>query len=487
MSRRDPPKHVSLADASRQELLDIIDTLMRKVDELTTRVRTLEDENADLRRQLKSNSKNSSRPPSSDRYPGKKNATTSQGSQETDKGTKRNRGAQPGHHGTQRALVDPNRVDRTVHCHPDCCRHCGGAFSSETISGDPIRHQQWDCPPPPPTIVEYQRFAHCCPHCDRVTRGSLPDDVIDSAFGPNVHAIVGTLIGTCHLSHRQVADVIRTMHGIPMSDGVVAQIQKRISEQLSPIHEEAKRHVEESEVAHADETGWRIAGQRAWVWLLTNTLLSVFMIQERRNADAADTLLGDFDGVLVTDRCPSYNVYEGRRQWCWAHLIRDFAGMALYTRRAGDLGKELHDQALSLFHHHHRWKDGKTKRSTFLHHGNAIRRCMTDLLEQGMQLKNPCFRRKCKKLRDGWAMAWTFLESPDIPPTNNLAEQSIRPAVISRKISYGSQSQGGREFTERIMTVAASCRKQSRSVLEFMRQVFGATEKDSPPSLVQNP
>ncbi|MFW5828654.1 MAG: IS66 family transposase [Planctomycetota bacterium] len=254
------------------------------------------------------------------------------------------------------------------------------------------------------------------------------------------------------------------------------------------MHEEAKRHVEQAEVAHANETGWLIAGQRAWIWLLTNTLLSVFMIQDRRNAEAADTLLGEFDGVLVTDRCPSYGVYDGKRQWCWAHLIRDFAGMALYPGRAGDLGEELHDNALRLFHHYHRWDDEITKRATFLQHANSIRRRMTVLLEQGLRLRNARFQGKCKALYGGWGMAWTFLDNPHIPLTNNLAEQSIRPAVIARKISYGSQSHGGREFTERIMTVVASCRKQGRNVLDFMRQVFGvADEEDGAPTLLPNP
>ena len=488
MSRRDPSSLESLAHASRRELLETIDALMRKADDLTLKVRQLEDENGNLRRQLKSNSKNSSRPPSSDRYPGQKGKEKQSSDTSVSVDKKRKRGAQPGHRGTQRALVDPDRVDYTVPCHPECCGHCGYALSPETVEGDPIRCQQWDCPPPPPIITEYQRFAHCCPHCERVTRGSLPDGVIDSAFGPNVHAIVGTLVGTCHLSHRQVAGVVRSMHGIPMSDGSVAQIHKRISERLAPVHEEAKRQVEQSDVAHADETGWRIAGQRAWMWLLTNTMLSVFMIQDRRNSEAAKNLLGDFEGVLVTDRCPSYGVYDGKRQWCWAHLIRDFTGMALYTGRAGDLGEELHDHALNLFHHYHRWKDERTKRSTFLQHANSIRRRMTDLLDQGLRSRNPRFSGKCKALYGGWNMAWTFLESPDIPLTNNLAEQSIRPAVILRKISYGNQSHGGREYTERIMTVVASCRKQGRSVLDFMRQVFGVIEEeDGAPSLLPHP
>lgn len=487
MSRRQATELNPFARASRQTLLDTIGALTRQVAELKERNQHLEDENAELQRQLKSNSKNSSRPPSSDRYPSKKDKGKKNGNKKTSTSKIRKRGAQPGHRGAQRALVDLDQIDDLIQCHPDCCGSCGGELSSETIEGEPLRLQQWDCPPPPPTIIEYQRFAHRCPHCEHVTRAALPDGVIDSAFGPNVHAVVGTLMGTCHLSHRQIADVVRSMYGIPISDGAITGIDKRISERLAPIHEEAKHHLEQSEVAHADETGWRIAGKRAWVWLLTNTLLSVFMIQDRRNGAAAKSLLGDFLGTLVTDRCPSYGVFGGKRQWCWAHLIRDFIGMSLYTGQPGVLGEALHDSAMGLFHHYHRWKDGETQWSTFQRHAKSIRTEMTDLLEQGKQQRDPRFRRKCKKLCDGWGMAWTFLENPSIPLTNNLAEQSIRQAVISRKISYGSQSQGGREFTERIMTVASSCRKQGRGVLDFMRQVFGVGDEEGTPSLLPNP
>ena len=112
----------------------------------------LNKENADLRRRLKSNSRNSSRPPSSDRY------TKPKDEKRENRSPKRKKGAQPGHKGTQRALVDAQRVDKIVACHPDSCACCGGALDQASVEGEPNRMQQWDCPPPPPIITEFQRY-----------------------------------------------------------------------------------------------------------------------------------------------------------------------------------------------------------------------------------------------------------------------------------------------------------------------------------------
>ena len=482
MPRRRKCDPSQLAADSREDQSALIDELMRRIDRLTAEVNRLKKENADLRRRLKSNSRNSSRPPSSDRY------TKPKDEKREKRSPKRKKGAQPGHKGTQRALVDVQRVDKIVACHPDSCACCGGALDQSSVEGEPDRMQQWDCPPPPPIITEFQRFRHRCPHCDHVTRGSLPEGVQESSFGPNVHAIVATLLGSCHLSHRQTADTMRSMFNIPMATGSVSQIQKRIAHDLAVIHDEVREYINTVSVGHADETGWKKSGRRMWAWLLSDTLASLFVIQDRRNAKAAQSLIHEFAGTLVTDRCPSYNWYDGKRQWCWAHLIRDFEHLALFDDIEGDIGRDLLNASHRMFHDYHRWRDGTIARATFVTYARRLQREMTTRLDDGIAFGSDRFAGKCKALRSGWDMAWTFLSDEEIPPTNNLAEQSLRPLVIARKISYGNQSDIGCRFTERIMTVTASCRKQSRNVFEFLRQVFCApSESKERPRLVPNP
>ena len=195
-----------------------------------------------------------------------------------------------------------------------------------------------------------------------------------------------------------------------------------------------------------------------------------------------------FAGTLITDRCPSYNIYDGRRQWCWAHLIRDFEHLALFEDLEGEIGSDLLDASHRLFHEYHRWRDGVIARGTFVQYARSLRREMTILLDNGISFGSDKFTGKCKALRAGWDMAWTFLVDAQIPLTNNLAEQSLRPLVIARKISYGNQSETGCRFTERMMTVVASCRKQGRNIFHFLQQVFGASgETGIKPSLVPSP
>jgi transposase len=230
------------------------------------------------------------------------------------------------------------------------------------------------------------------------------------------------------------------------------------------------------------------SGRRMWAWLLSDTLASLFVIQDRRNAQAAQSLIHEFAGTLVTDRCPSYIKYDGKRQWCWAHLIRDFEHLALFDDIEGDIGRGLLDASHRMFHDYHRWRDGSIARATFVTYARRLQREMTPRLDDGIAFGSDRFAGQCKALRSGWDMAWTFLSDEEIPPTNNLAEQSLRPLVIARKISYGNQSDIGCRFTERIMTVVTSCRKQSRNVFEFLRQVFCApSEGRERPRLVPNP
>lgn len=167
MRRRYEP--AQMASKTERDQSKRIDELTRQVNDLTEEVDRLSKENADLRRKLKSSSRDSSRPPSSDRY--KKPKSKPDDQKREGQTRKRKRGAQPGHKGTQRALVDDQRVDQVVACHPDACACCGGFLDHTTIEGDPDRLQQWDCPPPPPTITEFQRHRHRCPHCTHVTKG----------------------------------------------------------------------------------------------------------------------------------------------------------------------------------------------------------------------------------------------------------------------------------------------------------------------------
>jgi transposase len=210
------------------------------------------------------------------------------------------------------------------------------------------------------------------------------------------------------------------------------------------------------------------------------------MVHTRRNADAAKLLLGAVLGVLVTDRHGAYNWWPDRlRQFCWAHLKRQFQTM---SERGGDsarIGKALLEEVGRLFHFWHRVRDGTLKRSSFQVYMRALRGRVEALLAEGATISHAKTNKTCRKLLKHTESLWTFARVKGVQPTNNAAEQIIRHGVIMRKLSHGTHCEKGSRFIERILTVHATLRLQKRNVLDFVRQACEAALRGTtPPSLL---
>jgi hypothetical protein len=192
--------------------------------------------------------------------------------------------------------------------------------------------------------------------------------------------------GVYRLSKRAVPDVMRDLFGLSMSVGAVIGCQQKASEALAATVDEAMLAVAAEPVKHIDETGWREARGRAWLWVVVTAKLTVFMVHLRRNADAAQALLGKAAGVLVTDRHGAHGWWPGlARQFCWAHLIRDFKAIAERGCASERIGNALLDEASRMFAWWHRVRDGTLTRSTFKVYMRDLRRRVEDLLAEGGQ------------------------------------------------------------------------------------------------------
>jgi Transposase IS66 family/Family of unknown function (DUF6444)/zinc-finger binding domain of transposase IS66 len=289
---------------------------------------------AELEARLKQNSTNSSRPPSSD-PPG-----TPAPPPRPPSG--RRRGAQPGHPAHQRALLPPEQVDQVVAHWPARCRHCQTPLStaSEWLVGEPIRHQVTELPPVRAEVTEHQLHRVRCPDCGGATRASLPPEVPSGAFGPRLQAAVALLSGRYRLSRREVVAVCEDLLGAPLAVGSVDGLCRATASALAEPVAELAAAIRDVPVAHADETGWKQAGQRQWLWVVTTTLLTVFTLAASRGRGVITGLLGeDFGGRLVSDRYSAYGWLPlEQRQVCWAHLRRDFAALLSTAQRGPERG-----------------------------------------------------------------------------------------------------------------------------------------------------
>jgi transposase len=182
-------------------------------------------------------------------------------------------------------------------------------------------------------------------------------------FGPtvDVDAVVAVLMGVYRLTKRQVPELTRDLFGLQMSVGAVIGCQEAASAAIAQTVEDARSYAQQQPIKHADESGWREgAGRsRAWLWTVVTTHVVVFMIHARRNAEAAKELLGDWFGVLVSDRHGAYHWWPNcRRQFCWAHLKRDIQAIVEREGESGRLGKGMLDEVERMFTWWHRVRDG---------------------------------------------------------------------------------------------------------------------------------
>lgn len=443
---------------------------------LEARVATLEARVRTLQEQLNQSSRNSSRPPSSD-PPQSQRPTRPRG--------QRRRGGQPGHPGQTRTLVPVADVDEVVVLKPEQCRGCHAPLSGDDPT--PFRHQVIEMPPIKPVITEYQWHQLVCPACGETTRAPWPAGVPSGTYGPRVQATVALYTGAYRLSKRTTQHVMDEVFGVPMSVGTIGPLEQATTEAVAAPVEEARTYVHAQEVAHIDETSWRQGDKRAWLWVAVTSLVTVFVVRLSRGGQVARELVGEtFAGILVTDRYSAYNWYPVRwRQLCWAHLLRDFAAMRDRGGCSEEIGDALLAQAHQMFTWWHRVRDGTLQRASFRSYMSPLRREVERLLEAGSRCGGPQTEGTCRDILKRREALWTFVQVEGVEPTNNTAERSIRPGVLWRKGSFGTQSAEGSRFVESMMTVVATLKQQQRHVLEYLTAACEAALRgEAAPSLL---
>src|SRR5262249_7836049 len=308
--------------------------------ELLQRIAQLEQTVRDLQARLGQNASNSSLPPSANPPSAPKPVVK--------KRTEKQTGGQPGHLGLSRLRLPPERVTHTIPLIPNRCERCRAPLPAQPGPDDPEPswHQFAELPRLAAVVTEFQGHARTCAGCGHVTRERIPAAIRAHTFGPRLAAALGYLSGSQHLSQRGLEETTEALFEVPVSLGSVGTLQEELSQALAPPHQEIAEAVQQAEVKHVDETGWKQAGQRRWLWTAVTTGAVSFLVQLGRGAKALRGLLGAaLGGVICSDRWSAYQAVPlAQRQICWAHLKRDFQAMVDRGGRAAALGEEL------LFH-----------------------------------------------------------------------------------------------------------------------------------------
>jgi transposase len=458
-------------------LLEELATLRLENAALRTENAVLHERVRELEARLGQTSANSSRPPSSDppQAPPRPKVPPSG----------RRRGGQRGHRGACRALLPVEQVDEVVVVVPEACRHCANPFPGSTghRRGRVWRHQVVELLPLAVRVTEYQMGVRRCPTCGKRTRADLPAGVPRRPFGARLTAVIALLSGRYRLSRREVRQLLVDLWAVRVSLGAVVRQEQAQSAALAPVVEEARAAVQQAAVVNMDETGWRQEQQRAWLWTAVTAELTVFRIDRRRSGAVVDGLLGaDFPGVVGSDRWSAYNRFPAeRRALCLAHLKRDFQRLVDRGGEAEPIGRWGLAEIERLFALWHRFRARELDRPELHRRLIPLQARLGRLLRRGQQSPDRKAAGLCRELTKWWPALWTFVRIEGVEPTNNVSERALRPAVLWRKGSFGSDSEAGSRFAERLLTVVASCRQQGRSLLAFLVTAVEAALRDSPP------
>jgi transposase len=425
-----------------------------------------------LEARLNQNSSNSSNPPSSD-PPGAKPAPPKAPSGQR-------RGGQPGHPKADRTLLPPDHI-RVLK--PNVCRGCAHPLAGD--DPNPAVHPVHEIPVITPHVIEYRCHRLRCPQCGVTTVAPVPAEAV-TGYGPRAQAVSAMLTGSCRLGKRAVSRLFDDLFGLPISPAMVCKLQHRTSQALAPVADEALAYTR-GHPANVDETGWKQGHQRAWLWVAVTSLVVAFLIRRTRGRSAFDDLRAGSSQVHTTDRYPVYaHLPVHRRQVCWAHLRRDFQAMVDRAGAGRIIGAQLLRCSDQLFEHWYRVRDGTLARSTFRsRYVRPLRRQVRQWLRIGAVRDCARTAAVCGELLAVEPSLWTFARVPGVEPTNNAAEREVRHAVCWRKTSFGTDSESGSRFVERILTVIASCRRQGRNVLTFLTDAVTAhRHATQPPTLI---
>ena len=455
-------------------LLEIVRSQSEQIRELQTLVK-------ELQAKVGQTSRNSSKPPSSDPPSAPpKPPKVSRG---------RTVGGQPGHEGHQRPLVPPERVDEPVELLPEQCPDCHARFPDALPTlGEPRRTQVWELPVIRPHITEYRQHTRCCPCCRTLVTADLPAEAPPGAFGPRATALMAVLRARYRFSLDDAAEFLADVCHLPLSAASVVTGCERTSEALAPVDAAIAAVVREAEVVNADETSWPTQSRKGWLWVAVCAIATCFRVHQSRSGPALRHLLGEaFAGIVGSDRFRAYEQYpDERRQICWAHLLRNLQALLDYYREESLWAQRVLDVAGELFVvwglHKGGWLDRVGLQLALI----PLKETLRAELEEGAASPYPKIAGFCREVLGHWDALWTFSRVEGVEPTNNGAERALRHAVLWRKGCFGSRSEAGCRFVERMLSVHATCEQQQRSLFAFVTEAVTKAWAGQPaPVLVQ--
>jgi len=372
-------------------------------------------------------------------------------------------GAKPGHKGSHRA--GPPRIDRREEHRLDVCPDCGGPLqrcrqTRTRIIEDIPQQVQTD-------VVEHTIHRDFCPRCKKHVEPVVPDALSNARIGHRAVTLTSWLHYGLGVTTAQIVDILGYSMQLPLTPGGLIGAWHRLAEMLGPWYEQIAQQARRAAVLHADETGWRKNGLPHWLWCFASKDTCFYLIDRSRGGPAlAKFFTESFDGVLVRDFWAAYDAIGGKdQQCCLVHLLRELEKVDLTN--SSDPWKAFAKQLRRLVHDGIRLR----KRADFTpkRYAGLIRRIDQRLMAMARGTYGDAdATRLAKRLLRYCDSLFTFLDRPEVPFDNNLAERMIRPAVIMRKNIQSNRSDKGAVTQAVLMSVYRTLKLRGHNPLDVI-------------------
>ncbi len=382
-------------------------------------------------------------------------------------------GRKAGHVGAKRAR--PEHVDRFLEAPPlTTCDCCGGPLSDVTIH----ENDQTDIPPVTPFVTRFRFASGWCLKCKRRVFSRHEEQISGATgaaaahLGPRVLAVICDWKGRLGLPLRKISGMLKTVFGLKVSAGAMAQVIARLAQRAEPTLEVMKQALAQEKLVHADETGWRVDARSAWLWVICSQRFTVYVITPDRRASLIALILGeDFSGFLMRDGWQSYDA-----QLSFMTMLRCLLHLKHNAEALEDAQEGPAAEAMGLFV---LWLDGVFALRERVNElaADSYRREAAALIAWfdefvGEAHCSPSNQRFAHRLAEIREQVVPIIEDPALPATNNLAERQIRPAVIHRKISAGNKTENGARALAILASLATTCQQQEASFLCWIHRLL---------------
>jgi len=462
-------EQAALEKLDREQLIERNKFLEQKIIELTEII-------TELKNQLKQNSSNSGKPPSSDEC--SKPAPKSQR-----KKSGKEPGGQFGHKGYGNCMAD--KVTETIVITPEACPCCGENL--ENVTGYKTdKHYVLELPTIEIKVTEYINEEKKCPTCGKTISMEFPHEAqATQQYGSNFKALIVLLAETGMVAMDRLVEILEAISGIKVSSGTIVNTIEKCANNLEKPVESIKEAVKGAKVGHFDETGMRSQGGLKWLHTASTKSLTYLEMKKKKNKDAMDEIgiLNDFKGTAVHDCLPSYWKYNCVHSLCNAHLLRELTFIDETTGQ--EWAKEMIELLLEI---KGSVDSSRMSEKTFLLKGELSKytKRYNKLVEEGLKKNPEQYKRVGKRGRVKQTKArllllrlhnhkdeyLRFANDFNIPFDNNQAERDFRMAKVKQKVSGCFRSDKGGENFATIYSFIQTLKKNGVSIFNELVKVF---------------